>query len=183
MVALFGFLGFGLFLNSRFEQLAKVEQSNRLLEQRIAEKWAKTAAKHKAAALATEVRKNRFELRRLAALFISARVAKREVGTTELAVDAAKLSSMPADEFGAVVDELHAASFPKDTRMAVEAMLVRALADQCAAGSGKDALIHQVLMKTLAPPDPELTRSLIGQMEDTSLRREVIQRLELPAPP
>ena len=181
ILTLVAFLGFGVFLKSRWEEVSRIEAANHKLERRIAVKWRKSVARREAAAQATAARKERFHLRKLAAIFIDDRVTGRPHDPAQLARQMEKLSRLSVDELAAVIDELQASSFPDDARTEIEAMLSTALVARCAGEPGHDALIHRFLMHSPVPPTPETARPLVALIADTQLRTEVVHRLEHPA--
>ena len=176
-------LGFGFFLKSRWAEIVRIEADNHKLESRIAVKWRKTVARREAAASATAERKERFQLRKLAAIFIDARVTGRSHDPEEMTRQTEKLSRLSVAELAEVIAELQASSFPDDARIGIETMLATALVARCSGEPSHDALIHRFLMKSPTMLAPEVARLLAGQMTDPELRADVLHRLETPAAP
>lgn len=171
------FLGFGVFLKSRWTELARIDAANRALEVRITEKWRESVALREAATSATAARIERFQLRQLAAVFIDARVTGRGHDPEGLRCQSEKLSRLSVDELEVVIDELQASSFPDDARIGIETMLSTALVARCCDEPGHDSLIHRFLMNSPGPLGPEITRPLVALIADSKLRSEVIQQL------
>lgn len=183
ILILAAFLGFGLFLKSRWNKVAALEAANHRLESRIASKWRQAVVRREAASSAIAARMERFHLRKLAAIFIDARVSDRPPDPEVMQRQSQKLARLSVDELAEVVDELQASSLPDDARTKIEAMLSTAMLARCVGDPDHDALIHRFLMNTPAPPGPDITRPLIALISDTRLRNEVARHLATPAPP
>jgi hypothetical protein len=176
-------LGFGIILKSRWDEVARVEAANHKLETRIAVSWRKTVTKREAASHAVAARKERFQLRKLAAVYIDAQAEGRDRDAKKMAIQNEKLSKLSLPELAEVIDQLQASSFPDDTRKGIESMLAAVLIARCADEPGHDALIHRFLMRSPVALGPEITRPLIALIGDSRLRTEVAHRLANPAPP
>ncbi len=176
-------IGFGFFLESRWAEVLRIEAANLKLEERIAVKWRKAVARREAAAQAALARRERFQLRELAAIFIDARVDGRSHSPEEMILQTEKISRLQVAELEEMIAELHASSFPDDARAGIEAMLATALVTRCTEEPGHDELIHRFLMESLTVPAPEIVRALVAQITDPNLRSEVLLRLESSASP
>jgi hypothetical protein len=177
------FLGFGIFLISRWDEVAKLEAANHTLEARIARIWRETVAKRLAATHSVEARKERFQLRKLASVLIDARAEMRTPDAEELALQDDKISKLTEEDLANVIDELQASEFPDDVRLEIVTMLAAALLDRGRGESGQDALIHRFFMKSRVTPALEISRPLVERMVDTDLRTEVLHRLKSPSSP